>query len=87
MPERRGHGRARDQEEWEPDAALMGAMQEARLPPGPSREASIAALKPQLEEALGALSGLERRRSLSERERTRAEALRMLLASIERARR
>lgn len=83
MPKRRRYEQARDREEWEPGAALMGAMEGARLPPGPSREANIAVLKPHVEEALGALSGLERQRGLSERERMRAEALGMLLEHIE----
>ena len=85
MPKRLRYEQARDRVEWEPDAALMGAMQEARLPPGTLRDANIAELKPHLEEALGELSGLEQQRGLSRRERTRAEALGMLLEYIEEA--
>ncbi len=83
MQKHRRYEQARHREEWESDAALMDAMEEARLSPGTSRDANIAALKPPLEEALGALSGLERRRGLSEKERIRAEALGMLLENIE----
>jgi hypothetical protein len=87
LPERQGHGRARDQEEqeWEPSAPLMGALEEASLLPGATLDGDLAGLKPHLEEALVALGRLGRRRDLSEAEKMRAEALRMLLASIERA--
>ena len=85
MPERRGHGRARDQEEeWEPSASLMGALGRMSLVPGATLDGDLAGIKPHLEEALGALGRLERRRDLSETEKMRAEALRMLLASMER---
>ena len=83
MPKRRRYEQARDREEWEPGAARMEAMEGARLPPVPSRDANIAVLKPHVEEALRALSGLERQRGLSGRERMRAEALGMLLEHIE----
>jgi hypothetical protein len=58
-------------------------MEGARLQPKTLWDANIAVLKPHLEEALGELSGLERRRGLSGRERVRAEALGMLLEYIE----
>ena len=89
MPERRGRGRARrnQEEEWEPSAALMGALERMSLAPGATLDGDLAGMKPHLEEALGALGSLGRRRDLSETEKMRAEALRMLLASIERARR
>ena len=88
MPKPAEHGRARDQEEeWEPSAALMGALEEASLLPGSTLDGDLAGLKPHLEEALAALGRLGRRRGLSETEEMRAEALRMLLASIERAQR
>ncbi len=87
MPGRQGDGRARDQEgEWEPGAALMGALGRMSLAPGATLDGDLAGMKPHLEEALGALGRLGRRRDLSETEKMRAEALRMLLASIERAR-
>ncbi len=88
MPGRRGHGRARDQEEqWEPSEALTSALEGASLLPGATLDGDLAGLKPHLEEALGALGRLGRRRDLSETEKMREEALRMLLASIERVRR
>jgi hypothetical protein len=88
LPERQGHGRAVGQEErWQPSAALTGALEEASLLPGATLDGGLAGLKPHLEEALVALERLGRRRNLSETEKMRAEALRMLLASIERARR
>ena len=88
MPERQGHARARNQEEqeWQPSAALTGALEGASLLPGATLDGDLAGLKPHLEEALAALGRLGRRRNLSETEKMRAEALRMLLASIERAR-
>ena len=57
------------------------------LVPGATLDGDLVGMKPHLEEALGALGRLGRRRDLSETEKMRAEALRMLLASIERARR
>ena len=86
MPERPEYRRARDQEEWEPSADLMGALGRMALVPGATLDGDLAGMKPHLEEALGALGRLERRRDLSETEKMRAEALRMLLASIERVR-
>jgi hypothetical protein len=44
---------------------------------------ALARLKPHLEEALQTLERLERRRDLSDREKIRGGALRMLLTSIE----
>ena len=86
MPERQGHGRARDQEgEWEPGAGLLGALEKTSLLPGETLDGDLAGMKPHLQEALGALGRLGQRRDLSETEKLRAEALRMLLASIERA--
>ncbi len=88
LPERRGHGRTRGQEgEWEPSADLMGALEGMSLLPGETLGGDLAGMRPHLEEALGALGRLGQRRDLSKTEKMRAEALRMLLASIERARR
>ena len=81
MPERR------EKEQWEPSEALTSALEEASLLPGATLDGDLAGLKRHLEEALGALGRLGRRRGLSETEKIRAEALRMLLASIERAQR
>ena len=44
---------------------------------------ALARLKPHLEEALQTLERLKRRRGLSDREKVRGGALRMLLTSIE----
>ena len=62
-------------------------MEEASLLPGETLDGDLAGLKPHLEEALAALERLGHRRDLSETERRREAALRMLLASIKRARR
>jgi hypothetical protein len=70
-------------QEWEPSRALTSALQE--LPPlaqTPQNE-NLARLKPHLEEALETLELLEQKRGLSDRERMRGGALRMLLTSIE----
>jgi hypothetical protein len=56
------------------------------LSPGPDRNEDLTKLKPHLEEALWTLERLKRQRGFSEREKTRAGALRMLLSSIERVR-
>ena len=82
LPGRQGNGRTR-----EPGADLMGALGRMSLAPGETLDGDLAGMKPHLEEALGALGRLGQRRDLSETEKMRAEALRMLLASIERARR
>ena len=85
MPEPEEHGQAWAQKEWEPGAALTGALEGLSILPATHRDVDLAGLKPHLEEALGELADLEWRRGLSGRERTREGALRMLLASIERA--
>jgi hypothetical protein len=77
-------GQVGDQEEWEPSGLLMGALREMPLLPGMDQNWGRATLEPHLEEALRTLERLEGQRGLSEREKTRAVALRMLLASIER---
>ena len=48
-----------------------------------SQNEDLAKLRPHLEEALETMERLERRRGLSDREKMRAGALRMLLTSIE----
>jgi hypothetical protein len=85
LPEPKEHGQAWAQKEWEPGAALTGALEGLSLLPETHRDGDLAGLKPHLEEALGELADLEWQRGLSGRERTREEALRMLLGSIERA--
>jgi hypothetical protein len=89
-----GPGRDRrpyQQEEWEPEwvpsEALMTALRGMPLAPGADRNGHLAQLEPRLvEEALATLGRLEGQRGLSEREKTRAGALRMLLNSIQRVR-
>ncbi len=83
MPEPEEHGQAWAQEEWEPNAALTGALEGLSLLPATHRDVDLARLGPHLEEALGELADLEWRRGLSGRERIREGALKMLLASIE----
>jgi hypothetical protein len=53
------------------------------LSPATDRNEDLVKLKPHLEEALWTLERLKRQRGHSEREKTRAGALRMLLSSIE----
>jgi hypothetical protein len=72
----------RDQE-WEPSGALTSVLKEVSLLPGTDRNRDLARLKPHLEEALETLERLERRRGLSDREKMRGGALKMLLTSIE----
>jgi hypothetical protein len=79
-------GRRYQQEEWEPSEALTSALGNIPLSPAADRNEDLAKLKPHLEEALGTLERLKRKRGHSEREKTRAGALRMLLGSIERVR-
>ena len=69
--------------EWEPGGALTGALGNVKLLPGTDRKRDLARLKPHLEEALGTLEYLERQRGLSDREKMRGGALKMLLTSIE----
>ena len=73
-------------EEWEPGGALTGALEGMSLLPGADRDEDLARLEPHVGEALRTLERLEGRRGLSEREKARMGALRMLLASIERDR-
>ena len=73
--------RERDQV-WEPGADLMGTLERISLLPMPVLDGDLARLAP-LREAPGEPGRLERRRSLSERERLREEALGMLSAFIE----
>jgi hypothetical protein len=73
-----------DHQEWEPSGALKSALEQTpQLTQRPQSE-DLARLKPHLEEALETLERLERERGLSDREKMRGEALRMLLTSIKR---
>jgi hypothetical protein len=70
-------------QEWEPSRALTTALEQ--MPPlaqTPQNE-NLARLKPHLKEALQTLERLEQKRGLSNREKMRGGALRMLLTSIE----
>jgi hypothetical protein len=71
--------------EWEPSAALVGALKGLPLLPGTGQGEDLARLKPLLGEAFGAMGHLERQRGLSEWEAKRREALRAFMAAIERA--
>ena len=84
LPNRPEQERGCDQQEWEPSGALTSALEEMSLLPGTERNGDLARLEPYVEEALRTLEHLERQRGLSEREKARAGALRMLQASIER---
>ena len=83
MPNRLERDQGWDQKEWEPSGALTSALRGVSLLPGTGRNMDLARLKPHLEEALETLERLERRRDLSDREKMRGGALRMLLTSIE----
>ena len=70
-------------QEWEPSRALASALQELPLLAQTPQNEDLANLKPHLEEALQTLERLEQKRGLSDREKMRGGALRMLLTSIE----
>ena len=72
-----------DHQEWKPSEALTSALEEGPLLSQTRQNEDLARLKPHLEEALETLERLERRRGLSDREKMRGGALRMLLTSIE----
>ena len=83
MPNRPERDQGGDHQEWEPSRALTSALEEMpHLGQKPQNE-DLARLKPHLKEALETLERLERRRGLSDREKMRGGALRMLLTSIE----
>jgi hypothetical protein len=86
LPNNLGRDRSRYQQEWEPSEALTSALGNMPPAPGTERNGDLAKLKPRLQKALGTLERLEWQRGLSEREKTRAGALRMLLSSIDRVR-
>ena len=62
---------------------MTSALEELPLPVQIPRNEDLANLKAHLEEALEMLELLERQRGLSDREKMRGGALRMLLTSIE----
>jgi hypothetical protein len=73
-----------DHQEWEPSGALKSALEQMPLLAQTPQSEDLARLKPHLEEALETLERLEQKRGLSNREKMRGEALRMLLTSIKR---
>ena len=83
MPNRLERDQGGDHQEWEPSGAFRSVLRGMSLLPGTDRNRDLARLKPHLEEALGTLKRLERRRGLSDREKMRGGALKMLLTSIE----
>ena len=83
MPNRQERDQGWNHQEWEPSRALTGALEELPLPVQIPRNEDLANLKAHLEEALETLERLERQRGLSDREKMRGGALRMLLTSIE----
>ena len=83
MPNRQERDQGWNHQEWEPSRALTSALEELPLLAQTSQNEDRANLKPHLEEALEMLELLERQRGLSDREKMRGGALRMLLTSIE----
>ncbi len=83
MPNRLELDQGGDHQEWEPSGALTSALEQMPLLAQTRQNEDLARLKPYLEEALQTLERLEQRRGLSEREKMRGGALRMLLTSIE----
>jgi hypothetical protein len=84
LPNRNERRQGWDHREWEPSDVLTSALGNTQLLPGTDRDRQLAGLEPHLREALTTLDDIERQRGLSGREKTRAGALRMLLASVER---
>ena len=83
MPNRQERDQGWNHQEWVPSRALTSALEELPLPVQIPRNEDRANLKAHLEEALETLEHLERRRGLSDKEKMRGGALRMLLTSIE----
>jgi hypothetical protein len=69
------------EDEWDMGVALRRTLEGMPLQPGPERDGHLARLGPLVEEALGELGHLERRRGLSDGELARKEALGGLLAA------
>jgi hypothetical protein len=83
LPNRPELDQGGDHQEWEPSGALTSVLNGVSQLPGTDRKRDVARLKPHLEEALGTLEYLEQQRGLSDREKMRGGALKMLLTSIE----
>jgi hypothetical protein len=71
LPNRPERDQGWDQQQWEPSRALTSALKEMPLLAQTPQNEDLARLKPHLEEALGTLERLERRRGLSDREKMR----------------
>ena len=82
MPNRREREKGWNHQEWEPSGAMTSALEQTLLQAQTSQNEDLANLKSHLEEALETLERLERHRDLSDREKMREGALRMLLTSI-----
>jgi hypothetical protein len=83
LPNRQERDQGWNHHEWEPSRALTSALEQMPLQAQTSQNEDGANLKPHLEEALETLERLEQKRGLSDREKMRGGALRMLLTSIE----
>jgi hypothetical protein len=83
LPNRQERDQGWNHQEWEPGRALTSALEQMPLLAQTSRNEDLANLKPHLEEALETLERLEQKRDLSDREKMRGGALKMLLTSIE----
>jgi hypothetical protein len=83
LPNRQERDQGWNHQEWEASRALTSALQELPCLAQTSQNEDLANLKPHLEEALETLERLEQKRGLSDREKMRGGALRMLLTSIE----
>jgi hypothetical protein len=82
LPNRPERDQGSNHQEWEPSGAMTSALEESPLQAQRSQNEDRANLKAHLEEALETLERLERQRGLSDREKMRVGALRMLLTSI-----
>jgi hypothetical protein len=83
LPNRQERDQGSNHQEWEPSGAMTSALEQMPLQAQTSQNEERANLKAHLEEALETLERLERHRDLSDREKMREGALRMLLTSIE----
>ena len=69
--------------EQEPLEVVLRSLLAISLVPSPTRRDAVARLQSHLDEALGALDGLERSGGLSVKERQQLEALRQLRSALE----
>jgi hypothetical protein len=83
LPNRQEPVQGCNHQEWEPSGALTSSLDDMPLLTQTSQNEDLVRLKPRLEEALQTLQRLDRQRGLSDREKMRGGALRMLLKWIE----